>query len=250
MAGSQTNVSTLLLGLAGYEVGEVMEEEKGIAVEVQLESRRQAWPRCDSVELYRHGRAKKRKVIHGWIQGRRVYIEIARHRWRYRDCRHSFTEGAELVRPHSRLSKQAEAEALWQTRHLSLSQVKKELGISYSTMQRLLEREIDGDIRGFIEEELFLGIDEHSFRHQNMVYTVMEVKKRKMLGGLRDDQIDTLKAFLKKIPQGKVREECIDMKESLRKVVEEIFPETKVVVDHFHVIADSNKRMDEARRIE
>ena len=42
----------------------------------------------------------------------------------------------------------------------------------------------------------------------------------------------------------------MDMKESLRKVAEEIFPKAKVVVDPFHVIADSNRRMDEARRIE
>jgi len=40
------------------------------------------------------------------------------------------------------------------------------------------------------------------------------------------------------------------MKESLRKVAEEIFPKAKVIVDPFHVIADSNRRMDEARRIE
>jgi len=67
-----------------------------------------------------------------------------------------------------------------------------------------------------------------------MVHTVTEVKKRKMVGILRDDRIATLKMFLKKIPQEKVKEVCIDMKESLRKVAEEVFPEAKVVVDHFH----------------
>ena len=40
------------------------------------------------------------------------------------------------------------------------------------------------------------------------------------------------------------------MKESLRKAAEGLFPRAKVVVDPFHVIADSNKRIDEARRIE
>jgi len=80
--------------------------------------------------------------------------------------------------PLSRLSKQAEAEGLWQTRHLSFTQVKKELAINYSTMRRLLDREIGLDIPSFIdeEEELFLGIDEHNFRHQDLVYTVTEVK--------------------------------------------------------------------------
>ena len=70
------------------------------------------------------------------------------------------------------------------------------------------------------------------------------------MGILRDDRIATLKKFLTKIPTDKVKEVCIDMKDGLRKAAEAAFPLAKVVVDPFHVIADSNKRMDEARRIE
>lgn len=115
-----------------------------------------------------------------------------------------------------------------------------------------MEREIDEEVLGPVmdEEKIFLGIDEHSFRHHELVHTVTEVKKRRVLGILRDDRIATLKEFLRKIPKDKVKEVCIDMKESLRKLAEVIFPEAKVVVDHFHVIADANRRMDEARRIE
>jgi transposase len=252
MAKSQENGTTILLGLEGYEVGEVIEEAKGIVVEVGTDLEKPACPHCDSAELYRHGKAKKRRVLHAWSQGKKIYLEIARHRWQCRDCGYSFTGARELMRPHSRLTKQAEAEALWQLKERSFSQVSKELGISYSTLRRLLEREIDEEALGLIkeEEELFLGIDEHSFRHQDMVHTVTEVKKRKVLGILRDDRIATLKMFLKNIPQERVKELCIDMKESLRKLAEQVFPKAKVVVDHFHVVADSNRRMDEARRIE
>ncbi len=59
-----------------------------------------------------------------------------------------------------------------------------------------------------------------------------------------------MKKLLGEILGDKVREVCIDMKEGLRKAVETVFPSAGVVVDPFHVIADSNKRMDEARRIE
>ena len=82
------------------------------------------------------------------------------------------------------------------------------------------------------------------------MHTVTEVKQRKVVGILRDDRIATPKKFLTKIPRDKVREVCIDMKDGLRKAAETIFPLAKVVVDPFHIIADSNKRMDEARRIE
>ena len=114
------------------------------------------------------------------------------------------------------------------------------------------KREMDEEALSFIEEEeeIFLGIEEHSFRHQDVVHTITEVKKRKVLGILRDDRTATLKMLLKKIPKDGGKEVCIDMKESLRKVAEQEFPKAKVVVYYFHVVADSNRRMDEARKIE
>jgi len=69
MARSQVNGSIILLGLEGYEVGEVIGEEKGIVVEVRI-------------KLYQYGKAKKGRIFHVWSQGKRVHIAIARHRWR------------------------------------------------------------------------------------------------------------------------------------------------------------------------
>ncbi len=54
------------------------------------------------------------------------------------------------------------------------------------------------------EAEIFLGIDEHSFKHHELVHMVTEVKKRKVLAILRDDRIATLENFLVKIPKDKV----------------------------------------------
>jgi len=124
--------------------------------------------------------------------------------------------------------------------------------VSYTSLRRLLEREIDGEVSSSLplEDEIFLGIDEHSFKHQELAHMITEVKKRQVLRIFKDDGSATLKDFLTRIPKDKVKEVCIDMKESLRKVVEALFPEVKVVADHFHIIADSNRRMHEARQIE
>jgi len=47
--------------------------------------------------------------------------------------------------------------------------VTRELGEGYGTLRRLLEREIDEEALGFIQDEgeIYLGIDEHSFRHRS-----------------------------------------------------------------------------------
>lgn len=157
-----------------------------------------------------------------------------------------------MVRPRSRLTRPAEDEALGQLKDRSFSQVTRELGIGYGTLRRLLEREIDEETLGFIQDkdELYLGIDEHSFSHQELVHTITEVKQRKVIAILKDDRMATLKRFLGKVPPDKVKEVCIDMKDGLRKVAEEVFPLARVGLDPFHVIADSGGRMDEARKIE
>jgi len=252
MAKSQENGITILLGLKGYQVGRVTEDDEGRVVEMRIGKGKASCPHCSSSRLYGHGRCRPRKVLHNWRNGKKIYLELYRQRWRCRECSRSFNDGAELLRTYSRITKKAEVEVLWQLKDRGFSQVTRELGIGYGTQRRLLERETDEEALGFIdgEDEIFLGIDEHSFRHQELVHTVTEVKQRKMLGILRDDRIATLKEFLNKIPKDKVREVCIDMKESLRKAAENLFPTAKVVLDPFHVIADANKRMDEARRIE
>ena len=104
--------------------------------------------------------------------------------------------------------------------------MRREVGVGYGTLRRLLEREINEEALGFIqdEDEIYLGIDEHSFRHQELVHTVTELKRRKMLGVLRDDRIATLNKFLIKIPEDRIREVCIDMKYGLRKAAEVLFP--------------------------
>lgn len=252
MAKSQENGTRILLGLKDYELGGVWGSEDRVVVMTAVKGKERKCPYCGSARLYRHGMCKPREVLHTWSNGRRVYLELHRHRWRCRDCRRTFAEGRQLVRSRSRLTREAEAEALWQLKDRNFSQVSRELGVGYGTLRHLLEREIDEEALGFIqdENEIYLGIDEHSFRQQELVHTVTEVKQRKVVGILRDDRIATLKEFLAKVPGDKVKEVCIDMKEGLRKAAEAVFPSARVVVDAFHVIADSNKRMDEARRIE
>ncbi|MGQ9546738.1 MAG: hypothetical protein ACUVTR_06245, partial [Dehalococcoidia bacterium] len=74
--------------------------------------------------------------------------------------------------------------------------------MSYTSLRRLLEREVDSEVSSYsaLEEEIFLGIDEHSFKHEELVHTVTEVKKRQVLRILKDDRIATLKHFLTRIP--------------------------------------------------
>jgi len=256
MANGHKNNITNMLGLKGFEVSDTREEEDAFVIEVQVKPDKTAvCPECNSKDLYRHGKAKPRKVLHALINGKKVYLEIhGRQRWKCKHCGRTFTQELEIIKPRSRLTRYAEKLVLWLLSLMSFKAVSKLLKISYGKAKKILmeAKAIPGLLRSMINgsEELHLGIDEHSFKHQEMVLIITDVKAKKVLEVLKDDRVATLEAFLSEIPAHKVKEVCIDMKEAFRKAANRLFPEANVVVDHFHVIADANKRMDEARRIE
>lgn len=256
MTEGQGNDITMLLGLEGkgFEVTGVQAEGRSLLVEMRAGHEEVSCPRCGSPSLYRHGKSRSRRVRHGWILGKRLELHIqGRQRWKCRDCGKTFSETVEFVRGRCRYTKHAEAEVLRHLRARSFRNVSRELGMSYGTLRRILSRvEAGPKMMEFLEgeEEIHLGIDEHSFSHHDMVIIVTELRKRRVVGVLEDDRLATLEDFLKKIPANRVKEVCIDMKTGYRKVVQRLFPEARVVLDRFHVIADANKRMDEARRIE
>ena len=121
MAKSQEDGITILLGLKGHEVGKVSENGEEIMVEVRVGLRGINCPRCGSMRLYRHGLCQRGKVLHSWsgaigftplVYSYGVCLKLHRHRWRCRECSRSFNDRAELLRPYSRLTRQAEQEAL------------------------------------------------------------------------------------------------------------------------------------------
>jgi len=256
MANGHRNNITKLLGLEGLRVLEVVEEEEIIVIKVQPKKEMEIFcPHCGSNCLYRHGKARPRRVLHAYVCGKRIYLEIwGLQRWKCRKCGRTFTQQLEILRPKSRLTNTAEMWVLWLLKFTSFKEVSRMLGISYGRVKKVLM-----EVLAMIKlpelvadelEELHIGIDEHSFRHQDMVIMVIDVRARKVMGILKDDRLSTLEGFLSKLPAFKVKEVCMDMKEGFRKLAQRLFPKADVVVDHFHVIANANKYMDEARRIE
>lgn len=113
MAKSQQNSTTTLLGLKDCKAGEVVGSDDRIVVKITVNGGRDKCAYCGSAKLYGHGMCDPRHVLHTWTNGTKVYLDLHRERWRCRGCGHTFTEGKQLVRSRSRLTRQAEAEALW-----------------------------------------------------------------------------------------------------------------------------------------
>lgn len=121
MAKDQEDGISILSGLRGYQASKVTEGEGRVVVEVKSEQEKPACSHCGSTKLYRHSSGKRRRILHGWSNGKGVYLELFRQRWRCRICGRSFNDRLELLRPYSRITKQAEQEALWQLKERSFS---------------------------------------------------------------------------------------------------------------------------------
>lgn len=139
----------------------------------------------------------------------------------------------------------------------SFSATTRSSGVSYGRARRILEGLplpwCDWEYLVGSEGPVYLGIDEHSYRGNDLVITLTCLSTHKVLAILPDDRQATLREALRAFPEEvrvRVAAVCIDGKELFRKVVRQELPQALVVADHFHLIQDANRRLDETRRLE
>jgi len=101
-------------------------------------------------------------------------------------------------------------------------------------------------------KEIILGIDEHSFRGRYLCITITDIKSKKLLAILTNDNQAELEAFLRSIPisaQIRIVEACMDQKYSYRTCVEKCLPKASIVADRFHIERLAKWTLDEMRKI-
>jgi len=99
-------------------------------------------------------------------------------------------------------------------------------------------------------EKIFLWIDEHSFHGRDYVLVITEIKERKPLAVLPDNKIETLKKWLKALPnevKDKITWISTDMNKWYKNVVEWEHPNVLSTVDKYHLFQEANRMMDDVR---
>jgi len=194
---------------------------------------------------------KTRKIKHSIWQDKEVVLNLKYRRFYCKKCNRVFTEYIEGIDKKSTtknyrniLLKQLSCNSLNYTSQVT----KSSSSVLYNTLHenRLKTKNIDWKNEG---NNIILGIDEHSFRGRNMVLTLTNISKGKLLDVLENDRKNTLDNWLKNIDSKRIGEVCIDMRRMFLYSVKEYIPNANIVVDKFHVIAYVNKAMDEIRSI-
>jgi len=241
--------------LQAFKVYESVVTEKEIILKISLKKSHVRCPCCGMSKQSCYEKGKVRRVKHQYWGKKAVILEGRKSRWWCKRCQKPFTEIWPGVKKWSRKSEAAEFQILDLLKGKSFRRLQEENGISDHEARYLLSKV---DATPTWDEEkgkktIRLGIDEHSFRGRNLVITVTNLSQRRLKSVLPDDQQASLRTWIRAIPASikpRIEEVCIDLKESFLAALEQELPAADVVADHFHVIQDANRRLDENRRLE
>ena len=207
-------------------------------------------PKCTKSTRKIHNN-KVRYKLHCISGEKRVYLACTVRRFFCIKCRKPFTEPLpEWMNGRYRYTKMFEELVTKELVSEDFSNVSRKFGVSGHTLLTILERRArlieipDGD--------LILNVDEHSFSGRDLKIGIAVANHRKLLAVLDDDNQITLERYFESWPdeaKSRVLEVCIDMKASYLSVLKEIFPKARIIVDHFHVVKEMCRQVDDMRKI-
>lgn len=247
-----------LLKIPGFFVTDVQMDKEEIVIYARKRSKTAGCATCGNRSRKLKDYRYPSKILHMMLCNQKVYLVFKKRRFACRNCRKTFTEKVSFLESYQRASIFVKHHALERLADSSFKATYKRVGISYSGLTSLLKKVFTLETINWREQKvkaaIRLGIDEHHLgkKHKYLV-TIANLLTGKPIHILPDDKQSTLRKFLKQLPDSvkkTVDEVCIDMRKSFLTAIARELPNARIVIDHFHMIQDANRRVQEARKIE
>ena len=249
---------TSLLRIPGFFVTDIRIAKEEIIIAARKRAKTARCPFCNRRSKRLHDYLREQKILHMSLSLQKVYLLFRKRRFVCNKCHKTFTERISFLHRRARKSVFVEVEALDRLTDSSFQKTKERIGISYGGMVSLLKRVFTVETINWqeqkVQEIIRIGIDEHHFGRKNKyLITIANLLTGKPIHILPDDKQKTLRTFLRQLPpeiKEQIEEVAVDMRRSFIAAVVKELPNTRIVIDHFHLIQDANRRVNEARRIE
>jgi transposase len=206
-----------------------------------------------------HGYDAPILIRHLPVLGHRVYLSISLRRY-HCDCDGGTTTTEKLSwrNKKSQYTKAYEKHVLLEVVNSTVEDVCIKEGLSYKSVLGIIDRNIGAQVNwDEIEAIGELGLDEIALRkgHKNFVVLVSARVKGRiiLLGVLKDRRKETVKEFLRSIPDklvDTINVACCDMYDGFINAVKEILRKVKVIIDRFHVAKHYRKSIERSRKKE
>jgi transposase len=242
-----------MFNLQGLLVSKVecLEEQNQIIVHCRSPRIYCHCPACESSTKKIH-QCHYRRIKHDRLNEKQIILNLKVRRFKCGRCKKVFSEKiVGIDRKKSSLNFRMEVIS-WLQRN-SFNYIGQRFKMSGSTLNRYV---LSVSNCWFIDwnkiEVTKLGIDEHSFRGNNLVITITDISHHKLLAILKTDRQRALIEFLNSIPKkakDNIKEVCIDLKQGYKKVIKQCLPKAEIVADRYHVETLAKRMVDEIRTV-
>lgn len=227
-----------ILNLPGFSIQKVT---NGNPMVFELSFRRKA--RCTYCD---HPRIRKkasfiRQVRHEPIGYRQVLLRFKAYKFQCYACRRYFNQRFPGINKHQRATEHLRNHVFRQhTQGISQSALANDFKLGKATIERWYHSRYELEYQQLKNKPCpqVLGIDEHSFsKKQGYVTTLCNLKKHKIFDVVKGKSSQNLASYLEQLPgKDKVKVVCMDLSSTYRSIIQNYFPNAKIVADRFHVI--------------
>lgn len=222
--------------------------------QVKKESEFEICPKC-AVKSYSVHDRRWVKVQDQPIRGSGVFLKILKRRFRCPQCKKVFTEPVQGVRKGFRTTERYRRGIKWACENfLDLKRVQRAYGCSAWLVYKIYYEQLEIKLREKMNNPWpqTLGVDEHSFRRgfreRSFATILINYDKRKIFEVTEGKTADGLMLNLHHIPgRERVQNVVLDMSDPFKKWAREMFPQARLVADHFHVVRLLNPMINRAR---
>lgn len=218
------------------------------------ESQFEVCPRC-AVKCFTVHDRRWVKVQDQPIRGSGVYLKILKRRFRCQTCKKVFTEPVSGVQKGFKTTARFRRGLKWACENFTdLKRVQRAFGCSSGLIYKVYYEQLEIKLRERKNNPWpkVIGIDEHSFkrgfRQMNFATILINYDKKKIFEVAEGKTAEGLKVRFKDVAgREKVESVVLDMSDPFKKFAREMFPQAKLVADHFHVIRLLNPMLNRAR---
>lgn len=248
-------MSTSLLyhgfGIRGYQYVRSYFEEGKIIFSIRKDPTSLRCPCCNDWHVIRHGETIR------WFQTlpigkRQVYITLPVPRVECRPCEIIRQINIGFAEPRRTYTKAFERYVLELSRHMTILDVARHLGVSWDVVKDIQKRYLTKRYgRPKLKKLKLIAIDEISVGRGHRYLTVVLDLKTGAVVFVGDGKgADALLPFWRKLKssKAKIKAVAMDMSPSYISAVSFHLPDAAIVFDHFHIIKMFNDKLSDLRR--
>ena len=190
--------------------------------------------------------------------GKTVELRLIKRYFKCPRCKIGFMERFPFEAAKGERTKAFENFVMYSWGHMSGNQIAKETQscpwLIYDILKTIDEEQLNTQGLDIMKQldEIYLGIDEHSFKGRDMVLVITDIKAKKVLAVLDDTTNATLNGWFAGLSdeiKRKIKGVSTDMNKWYKNVVEGKIDGVISTVDKYHLVQEANRMVDDVRQM-